>query len=45
MDNHSSKSVKELQALIKKMRKWRKPTHAQVMEYLHVYSELEYKIK
>ncbi len=43
MENHSSKSVKELQAIIKKMRRWKKPTHSQLMEYLHICSEVEYK--
>jgi hypothetical protein len=45
MANHSSKSVKELNLLISKMRKWKNPTHAQLMEYLHICSEVEYKSK
>lgn len=45
MENHSLKSVKQLNLLISKMRKWEKPTHAQLMEYLHICSEVEYKSK
>lgn len=43
MENLSSKSTKELEQLWNKMRKWKKPTHEQLMDYLQIYSELEYR--
>lgn len=43
MDRHSLMSDGELRDKFYKMRKWKKPTYDQVMEYLHLYSELEYR--
>ena len=40
MENLSLKSHKELQERINKMRKWKKPTYEQMMEYLTIYSEI-----
>lgn len=41
MDNLSLKSTAELRERWERMRKWKQPTYEQMMEYLHLYSELE----
>jgi hypothetical protein len=41
MELVSSISTGELKERWGKMRKWKKPTYEQMMEYLHIYSELE----
>jgi len=40
MEDVSLKSTSELHSKLNKMRKWRKPTYAQLMDFLHIYSEL-----
>lgn len=40
MEHVSSISTGELQERWEKMRKWKKPTYEQMMEYLRIYSEL-----
>lgn len=40
MEHVSSTSTAELRAIMDKMRKWRKPTYSQLMDFLHIYSEL-----
>jgi hypothetical protein len=41
MEHVSSISTGELKERWEKMRKWKKPTYDQMMEYLRIYSELE----
>ena len=41
MENNSLKSTNELRKELNAMRKWKKPSHEQLMVYLSVYSELE----
>lgn len=41
MEHVSSTSTNELLSQWNKMRKWKKPTYSQLMDYLHIYSELE----
>lgn len=41
MDNHSLKSTAELREQWNKMRNWKKPTYEQMIDYIHIYSELE----
>jgi hypothetical protein len=43
MENLSLKSDKEIQNRINKMRKWKKPTYEQMMEYLYLYSEISFR--
>jgi hypothetical protein len=43
MDNPSLKSTEELRERWERMRKWKQPTYKQLMEYLHIYSELEFR--
>lgn len=41
VDNLSLKSTDELRERWERMRKWKKPTYDQMMEWMHIYSELE----
>ena len=41
MEHVSSISTGEPKERWEKMRKWKKPTYEQMMEYLRIYSELE----
>jgi len=41
MEHVSSISTGELKKRWERMRKWKKPTYDQMMEYLRIYSELE----
>jgi len=43
MEHVSSISTGELKERWERMRKWKKPTYDQMMEWLRIYSELEYR--
>ena len=43
MEHVSSISTGELKERWNRMRKWRQPTYEQLMEWLRIYSELEFR--
>lgn len=43
MEFVSSTSTPELLTKFKNMRNWQKPTYDQLMAFLHIYSELEFR--